>query len=251
MRAMCPVLHNRVTAGCHCFKIQTNRFSDKTQERRECPVDSSQIRSAETPEHAAHPGKRQCAAFVGLDLGRRLQPVLRRRCNRNPKHLFWKNVACHGQERNGFHRLVSVGLNNHCGSRFSIGARKDNGDQLTAFHFQPSISIFESSSRMTFSSALALIIAIASATSCAYPGALTSGTQIVTGLRPAAFILSRCFWTRFAPSAMTRSFNQSVTCNISRKRYRFKLRHFALSTSTPGRGLPSIHSRKAPPAVET
>ena len=28
-------------------------------------------------------------------------------------------------------------------------------------------------------------------------------------------------------------------------------RHFALNTSTPGNGLPSIHSRKAPPAVET
>src|SRR5712675_1484997 len=36
MRAMCPVLHNRVTAGCHYFKIQANRFSDKTQERRGC-----------------------------------------------------------------------------------------------------------------------------------------------------------------------------------------------------------------------
>jgi hypothetical protein len=29
------------------------------------------------------------------------------------------------------------------------------------------------------------------------------------------------------------------------------LRHYFLSASTPGRGLPSIHSRKAPPAVET
>jgi hypothetical protein len=28
-------------------------------------------------------------------------------------------------------------------------------------------------------------------------------TQIVTGLRPAAFISSRCFWTRFALSATT------------------------------------------------
>ena len=50
--------------------------------------------------------------------------------------------------------------------------------------------------------ALALMIAIASATCSAYPGAFTSGTQIVTGFRPAAFILSRCFWTRFALSAM-------------------------------------------------
>ena len=28
-------------------------------------------------------------------------------------------------------------------------------------------------------------------------------------------------------------------------------RHFCLNTSTPGSGLPSSHSRKAPPAVET
>jgi hypothetical protein len=27
--------------------------------------------------------------------------------------------------------------------------------------------------------------------------------------------------------------------------------YFCLNTSTPGKGLPSIHSRKAPPAVET
>jgi hypothetical protein len=28
-------------------------------------------------------------------------------------------------------------------------------------------------------------------------------------------------------------------------------RHFCRNTSTPGKGLPSSHSRKAPPAVET
>jgi hypothetical protein len=27
--------------------------------------------------------------------------------------------------------------------------------------------------------------------------------------------------------------------------------HFTLNTSTPGRALPSIHSRKAPPAADT
>src|ERR1700704_6423967 len=58
------------------------------------------------------------------------------------------------------------------------------------------------------------------------PGAFTSGTQIVTGLKPAAFILSRCFWTRFAPSAMTHFLELSVTCNIGRERPSFKLRPF-------------------------
>src|SRR3984893_7140188 len=45
--------------------------------------------------------------------------------------------------------------------------------------------------------------------------------------------------------------NQSVTCNINREGYWFKLRHFALSTSTQGNGFPSIHSRNSPAADET
>src|ERR1700737_2229618 len=45
--------------------------------------------------------------------------------------------------------------------------------------------------------------------------------------------------------------NRSVTCNINGEGYRFKSPHSALRTSTPGKGFPSIHSRNAPPAVET
>src|SRR5262249_54443971 len=40
-------------------------------------------------------------------------------------------------------------------------------------------------------------------------------------------------------------------CAVGKGRIAFVVRYATLSTSTPGKGLPSSHSRKAPPAVET
>src|SRR3954452_14300579 len=90
--------------------------------------------------------------------------------------------------------------------------------------------MFESSSRIIFSSALLLMISIARATSSLNPGALTSGTQIVTGLRPAAFIFSRCLRTRLAPSVMATSiFKAPVSLPVAEVRDSQHLVHNALA----------------------
>src|SRR4051812_26773355 len=99
-----------------------------------------------------------------------------------------------------------VGLNDHRRTRFPVVTRQSNRDDVALLHTQSLKSATESICSITsMLSASALMIAMSRSSCSRYPGALRSGTQIVTGFSPAAFIFSRCLRTRFATSAMMTS----------------------------------------------
>jgi hypothetical protein len=177
------------------------------QESGEGPFDKADFVIADASDYRTSLDATQSSEFVDHDLGKMAQPVAGCWGYRNPGIGRIEDVGRQRQNSNGFQVTEGVGLDDERWSGLAVVTGQRNRNEVSPLHACQSLKseIASMPSSTMALSALALISSHCLRMSSRYPGAFTSGTQIVTGFSPAAFIFSRCFRTRFAPSVMATS----------------------------------------------